>query len=421
MTHPTDTIRTKPLFWLALALVVSLCWTTTARADWPQFRGPNRTGKAEAQNLLKTWPEGGPERLWENDQVGYGFSSAAVTDQGIYTTGMEGKQGYVYALDLDGNLRWKKNYGEGWNGPHRGARCTPTVHDGKLYIMTSHALAICYDARTGKQVWQVDTKEKFGARQIIWGITENPLIVEGKVIFSPGGEEVGVVALDPETGETIWTCKGIDDQSGYCSPIVVKRGGKTIIAQLMGTTFVGIEADTGKLLWRVERKPEPAYKIQAVSPIYEDGIFYVTTGDGGRRGQMFRLNEDGTGVTRGWSDAELDTLHGGLILHEGHIYGTSHKNNRNKWLCVELKTGEIKAMIDGVGKSSVVYADGLLYGYGHKGRVGLLKPEPDDFRVISSFRITKGKGPHWAHPSITDGKMYLRHGRYLWAYDISAD
>ena len=390
-------------------------------ADWAQFRGPNRDGKSQESGLLEEWPEGGPEQLWSTDDLGFGFASAAVADGTIYTTGLEDKTGYIYALNLDGELKWKQAYGKAWTGSHSGTRTTPTVYKGKLYIMSGHGKAACFDAGTGRRIWSVDTQEKFGARNINWGITECPLITGDKVIFTPGGEEVGVVALDPDTGETIWVCEGIKDKSGYCSPITIERGGKTIILQLMATTVVGIEADTGRLLWRVKRKPEPPYGIQAVLPVYEDGMFYITTGDGGERGQMFRISEDGTEIERGWSDTELDTLHGGLVLHNGHIYGASHKNNAGKWLCMSLRTGEVKAMIDGVGRGSVVFADGLLYCYGHKGTVGLIKPHPGDYRMISSFKITKGRGPHWAHASISDGRLYLRHGKYMFAYDISAE
>ncbi len=409
-----------------LLAVLSVCFGLSAAhaagGDWPQFRGPERDGKAYTEtDLLDKWPEDGPEQVWVNDELGFGFASAAVSGDRIYTTGLEDEKGYIYALDLDGNLKWKTSYGKGWSGARRGTRTTPTVHNGNLYIMTGHAKAACYDAKTGEEVWAVDTKEKFGARNIRWGITESPLVMEDKAIFTPGGKNAGVVALDPQTGETVWVCEEVNDKSGYCSPFTIQRGGKTIIVQLMGSTFVGIRADNGKLLWRAPRKPTPDYHIQAVHPVYKDGLFYLTSGYGGRRGQMFKLNEAGTGVTRGWSDSELDCHHGGLVLYKGHVYGASHANNRNKWLCMNLKTGEVAAKTGAVGKGAVIFADGMLYTYGKRGRMGLVNPDPDNFHMISSFRVKKGRGPHWAHPSIADGRLYLRHGAYMFAYDIATE
>jgi outer membrane protein assembly factor BamB len=404
---------------LAACALLAAVAGAPARADWPQFRGPNRNGKAKTEHeLMKEWPEDGPPRLWTTDVLGRGFASAAVTDEFIYTTGREGERGYIYALDHGGALQWKVHYGPAWTDSHPGTRCTPTVHDGRLYIMSGHGLAGCYDAETGEEVWTVDTMEKFGARQINWGITENVLVTGGRAIFTPGGKDAGVVALDPETGETLWVCGEVNDESGYGSPILIRRGGRNIIVQLMATTMVGIEAESGRLLWRVERKPEPPYHIQAVPPVYEDGMLYVTTGDGGRREQMFRLGPDGTEVSRGWDGARLDTLHGGLILHRGRIYGASHENHTGDWFCLDLRSGEVEARMKHAGRAGLTFADGLLYGYGHRGRMMLVNPDPDNFRVISSFRITKGRGPHWAHPSISDGRLYLRHGRYMFAYDI---
>ena len=61
----------------------------------------------------------------------------------------------------------------------------------------------------------------------------------------------------------------------------------------------------------------------------------------------------------------------------------------------------------------------MLYAYNERsGAVGLVKPARDKFEVISQFRITKGSGPHWAHPVIVDGVLYVRHGEALMAYKV---
>lgn len=402
----------------AVTLLLGAVALHAGQDTWPQFRGPNRDGKAAGRGLLKEWPDDGPDELWAYGELGFGFGSASVTEHAIYVTGMEGDEGFVYALDLDGKLSWKASYGRDWDRGHRGSRTTPTVYEGRVYAISAYGQVVCYDAVTGRRVWAVDTMQEFGARNISWGITESPLVVDGMVIVSPGGDNAGVVALDPASGRTIWVCADVNDRSGYCSPIVVNRGGRTIIAQLMASTFVGIDAGSGKLLWREVRNPSPSHGIQAVSPVYQNGKFYVTSGYGGQRGQMFELSADGAAVTRGWHDSELDCHHGGLVLLDGHIYGAADRNNRNQWLCMELETGTVAAMIAGVGKGSVVYADGMLYTYGERGEMGLVKPDPADFRLVSSFRVSRGDGPHWAHPSIAGGRLYIRHGAYLIAHDI---
>ncbi len=409
---------------LAILCAATLIGTAARSADvgWPQFRGPNRDGKAApGTKLLKVWPEGGPKQLWVHSTLGDGYGSPAVTASGIFITGMEDKEGFLYALELDGKLRWRTSYGRDWEGGHRGSRTTPTVWNGKLYLMSGYGRAACYDEKTGKELWAVDTMAKFGARNITWGITESPLVLEDKAIFTPGGPKAGVVALHPETGETVWVCEELGDISGYCSPILIERGGRKIILQLMGTTFVGIDASTGKLLWRETRVPTPSYNIQAVSPVYENGRVYITSGYGGERGQMFTLNADGTAVTSVWRDSQLDCHHGGLVVLNGLIYGAADRNHRNQWLCLKLETGEVVAKTEAVGKGSVVFADGMLYTLGEKGEMGLVDPDAAAFRMVSSFKIPAGgSGPHWAHPSIAAGRLYIRHATRLFVYDITA-
>lgn len=407
-------IVTIVFIWVALFSVTA--------GDWPQFRGPNRDGKAVTErNLLPAWPDDGLEPVWVYEGLGEGYSSAAVTEDGVFITGMEDGEGFAYALTLDGELRWKSSYGREWARSHRGARTTPTVHNGRLYLLSAYGNAVCLDAQTGETVWAVDTMERFGARNLSWGITESPLVLEDKVIFSPGGPEIGVVALHPETGGTVWTTEGINDPSGYCSPILIRQGGKDIIAQLMAETFIGIRADDGTLLWREVRRPTPSHHIQAVSPVFDGERFYVTSGYGGERGEVYRLIGDGTRVTSERRDSDLDCHHGGVVLLDGFVYGAADRNHRNQWLCMNLVSGNIAARIRGVGKGSVVYADGRLYTLAENGTLGLVDPDPENFHLISSFRVPSGgRGPYWAHPSIAGGRLFIRHAANLYVYDINA-
>ena len=421
---PQTARRSKRIFTIFPYVFAIVCFTAAqAWGNWPQFRGPERDGiAATGPTLLSSWPDDGPSQLWVYDQLGEGYSSAAITDDGIYVTGMEGETGFMYALDHNGQLKWKTAYGPEWERSYRGSRTTPTVYNGKLYLMSGYGLAACLDAESGDKIWSVDTDQTFGARNIRWGITESPLVLEDKVIFSPGGPEAGIVALHPETGETVWVCEDVKDRSGYCSPILVEHEGRRIIAQLMATTFVGIDADTGELLWRKERQRTPAHNIQAVSPVFSDGLFYITSGYGGERGVMLRLDitDDSATVTPVWRDSELDCQHGGVILYNGFIYGASDRNNRNHWVCLNLRTGDVAGKIRGVGKGSVSFADGMLYTLSERGQMGLVRADPENFAMVSSFQVPSGgSGPHWAHPSIANGRLYIRHASSLFVYDLT--
>lgn len=420
---PTRILRDLGSLSARVCVLIAAILAPDAANAWPQFRGPERDGKAgDGPPLLASWPDGGPPLVWTFDRLGEGYSSAAIGPDAIFLTGMEGETGYLYALDREGQLLWRSPYGPEWSRNYRGSRTTPTVHNGRIYLLSGFGRAVCFDAATGRELWAVDTMAAFGARNLTWGITESPLALDDKVIFSPGGPNAGVVALHPDTGATVWVCAEVNDLSGYCSPILVEWGGRRIIAQLMGATFIGIEADTGRLLWREPRRPAPAHNIQAVSPVFAEGRFYLTSGYGGQRGALYRLDASGAGVTRVWQESNLDCQLGGLILRQGFVYGASDRNHRGQWLCLDLEDGTVAAMTPGVGKGSVAFADGLLYTLSERGVMGLVRADPGDFRLISSFRVPSGgPGPHWAHPSISGGRLYIRHASSLFVYGISAD
>lgn len=397
---------------LALLTMVS----AARAADWPQFRGPDRDGTSPETGLLKQWPAEGPKEIWSYDGLGEGYSSAAVADGIVYTCGMIDKEGHLFAFDLNGNLKYKVKYGPEWtkSGNYPGTRTTPTIDGDRLYLMSGQGRIACYNAKTGEPVWHVDTFDEFGGRNIRWGISESVLIDGDKAICTPGGRDATVVALNKMTGETLWTSKGLSEMSAYCSPMVVERGPNRLILTMVEKSIAGLDAATGKVYWTVPHKV--SYDIQAVSPLYKDGVMFVTNGY--RKGSHgFALSPDGAGIEKKWSEKSLDVHHGGVVLVDGDIHGAS---TRGQWICLELATGKVKFSEKLVGKGSVIYVDGMLYGYGEKGQAGLIEITPAGYKLVSSFRVTKGGGPHWAHPAISDGRLYLRHGQVLMAYDIKA-
>lgn len=397
---------------LALLMTISAAHA----ADWPQFRGPNRDGTSSETGLVKQWPAGGPQELWSYEGLGEGFSSIAIADGTVYTCGMIDKEGTLFAFDQSGNVKYKVNYGPEWtkSGNYPGARTTPTIDGDRLYLMSGQGRIACYNAKTGDPVWHVDTFDQFGGKNIRWGVSESVLIDGEKAICTPGGKDATVVALNKTTGETIWTSKGLSELSAYCSPMVVDRGPNRVILTMVEKSIAGLDAGTGKVYWTVPHKV--SYDIQAVSPLYMDGVMFVTNGY--RKGSHgFALSPDGTSIEKKWSEKSLDVHHGGVVLVDGNIHGASA---RGQWICLELGSGKVKFSDKLVGKGSVIYADGMLYGYGEKGQAGLIKITPDGYELVSSFRVKKGGGPHWAHPAISDGRLYLRHGQALMCYDIKA-
>ena len=135
--------------------------------------------------------------------------------------------------------------------------------------------------------------------------------------------------------------------------------GRRIIVTLTAKALIGVDAATGELLWRHGWKPGTG--IHPVSPVCEDGRIYVTSGYGGERGEMLELAEDGRSITKKWADSKLDCHHGGVIVHKGHVYGASDRNRPGQWICLDLETGQVAAETPAVDKGSIAFADGRLY------------------------------------------------------------
>lgn len=407
---------------IALILILLLTGTICYGDDWPQFRGPTRDGKSAETGLLKKWPEDGPELLWSVDGLGIGFSSVAIADGSIYPTGMLDGEGSLFAYDLAGNLKWKESYGPEWTGSHKGTRTTPTVDSERIYVFSGTGKMVCFNARTGEKIWQVDTLKEFDGKNIRWGMSGSPLIDGDKVYCTPGGTKGTIVALDKMTGKTIWATTGLDELSAYSSAILIERGGNRLLINMIQKSVVCVNPDNGKLIWR-EPYVTPS-DTGSVTPVYKDGCLYVTSAierEFTRGGVMFELSADGTSVTEKWNDQTLDCGHGGVVLVDGHLYGSTFDGiPKGDWICLDWDSG--KVMYDNKwngNKGSIIYADGMLYCYDENtGDVALVKPSPKRFEIVSSFRITEGEGQHWAHPAISNGRLYIRHGDALMAYDI---
>lgn len=367
---------------------------------------------------MKSWPKEGPNTLWVAEGLGKGFSSAVTSNGRVYTTGEHDFKEILFAFDNTGKELWRKEYSAAHHGGgFPGTRTTPTVHGDAVYVISSLGKVVCMDAASGEERWAVDTMARFAggdSEKYVprWAIAESVLIDGNKVICTPGAPEATVAALHKDTGETIWTTTGVSDLSAYCSARIFDNGRIRQIVTLTSKSMLGIDPDSGKLLWT--HNYPASWDIHANSPLFFNNIIYVSDGYG-HGGKAFRLADDGSGVKEIWKEDTLDIHHGGGVLFNGRIYGAS---NRGKWMALDVQTGKVVAQGKGTGKGAVVFADGLLYGYGESGRVGIVDPKSDKLDPISQFRVTLGNGQHWAHPTISNGRLYIRHGDVLLCYDL---
>ena len=386
---------------------------------WPEFHGPNRDNISLDKGLLKKWPDGGPKVIWHYQGCGGGFSMVSIADGMIFTAGDFDDGEKVIALDMEGELLWKSSNGESWTGPHPGSRTTPTYDDGTLYHMNPVGRVAAYRARSGKEIWSVDLKTEFGARYGTWAMAEN-VAVEGDLLFCvPGGSKGLVVALEKHTGKTVWVNNDFDETAAYCSPVLVTYNGVRQFITLTQKSVVGIDVHNGKMLWS---HPHVAQHDQNVtSPVFQDGYVFAASGHAAG-GRLLKIDADSHGVSQVWFNTSLDNCHGGVILIDGCLYGSGCRTGKVGFFCADFLTGQRKYSDNTLGKLSLTYADGMLYGLSDRGKMWLMETAGDGFEIAGQFDVPRDdRGPCFAHPVVCGGRMYIRRGGNLYAYDIRAE
>ena len=159
--------------------------------------------------------------------------------------------------------------------------------------------------------------------------------------------------------------------------------------------------------------------ILANTPIYQDSALWISNG-WDRESVMLEIAPDGQSVSEKFLERTFDNQNHGVVLVDGFLYGSNFTGrNSGKWVCMNWRTGEITWVGQFHSKGSVIYADGMLYCYEEqRGNLALVRADPENFDVISSFRVTAGAGPHWARPSIYNGMLLIRHGDKLIGYRL---
>ena len=424
----------KFAFYIGLGLTLSNA-SCMFGEDWPTFRGPNRTAVVNDSKLLKSWPEEGPKLLWEGSGAGRGYSSLAIVGNKMYTLGdglstQKDTDEYLSCFDkATGKQLWATKTGSPWTSGQanwQSSRSTPTVDDGRVYVVTPEGQLVCCSATDGKVIWRKDFKKDFdGKKADGWGYSESVLVDGNKVICTPGGATSTVVALDKKTGETLWSCKNPDDRgAGHASVVISKVGNLKVYVQSTGSGLMGF-SDSGSLLWSY-----PIVKNTAVipTPIVREDLVFFPVG--------YKRDKGGSALLRQVPSAngsvaieevygmnqDLANKHGGVVLVGDYVYGDTDSDG--KPYCAELMTGDIKwnnQRGSGTGSAVVIAGGDRLYIRFESGKMVLAEASPEAYKEVSSFQIPgtgNGERPSWSHPVILEGKLYLREQDKILCYNI---
>ncbi len=410
----------KQISFLIVAAVVLLSCTDNEIAQW---RGPARDGIYPDRDLLKEWPAGGPALLLKIENIGKGLSQPVVYRDIIYITGLKHDSvDVISAFNMDGTLVWEKVFSTAWQRIYPESRGTPTIENNKIYLIGGSGELVCLNAKNGALIWKQNPHTLFEGKYQHYGIVESVLLTGKAALYVTGGENTTVVAYDKTTGGLLWKSKSTGGPKSYASSSLIAWGGKQIALVQSANDLIGIDVETGEVLWTYNTIQYHVIKGKgegANTPLFYNGDIFITYGND-QPGLMFSLSEDAKSIRLKWKNELLDTHHGGLVLLDGVIYASNMiDNTRGNWAAVDWQTGETLWEENWFTKGSVIAADGMLYFYEEKsGNVALVQPDRQQLKIVSSFKIDDGEGPHWAHPTIHKGMLFIRHGSVLMGYDL---
>lgn len=397
----------------AAILTATAVASNQTTGDWPQWRGPNRDGKSAETGLMKSWPAGGPRLVWKASGAGIGYSSMSTSEGRLYTVGARGGREYVHAFDVaTGRKLWEFDNGaEFSNDRGNGPRGTPTIDGPRLYVLGASGDLTCLDKVTGNRIWSVNVLRTFGGRNPTWGLSESPLVAGSRVLVNAGGPNASIVALDKTSGRVLWRTQS--DGAGYSSAVLQRVGDVEQAVFFTASRAVGVDVRDGRLLWEYPRVANRVANI--ATPVVHQNFVFLSS-DYGTGAALLRLEPNGNRVTASevYFTRAMRNHHSSSVLVGDTLYGFSSAI----LTALNFADGAERWKHRSVGKGSLVYADGHLYLFSENGVVGLAEATPEAYREKGRFEIQQGPLPTWAHPIISNGRLYLRDQDNIYAYDV---
>ncbi len=421
-----------PLIFLTLFSIVN----SLVADDWPQFQGPHSNGTSDEQGLLHSWKGRGPPELWSAN-LGAGFGGAAVSKGKVYLLDRHGDEFDVLrCFDLDsGKELWNFRHQAKGRLPHNGSRTVPTIDDEAIYGIGPFGTVYCIDRATHEPRWVVDLPQIYGATPPHFGYAQSPLPYGNLIIVAPMSDDVGLVALDKESGREIWRSEGVGTSHSTPNLIRVSDQDQIVFLSnwLQSGTTTGFDPKTGGLLWQYIN-----YNIRLPIPAassFGDGRIFLTGGyDAGS--VLLSIDHTQKGRTR---IGELFRISKGSQIHlpffiAGHIYMMTNENSNQRrgryenggLMCLNLNGDEVwrTGNSPNFGRGNMIYADGMLIIQdGIDGTLRLVDPSPEGYRQMaeaSIFPVEDGEDDQkmWAPMALSDGRLVLRSQSELKCVDL---
>lgn len=402
--------------------------------DWPQYLGPERNSTSSQKNILRTWPQTGPEVLW-TASVGIGYGGPVIKDGKVYLLDRDDKVGdNLRCFDLStGKELWNFQYEAPGSVMFPGSRSVPTVDGNHVYTCGPYGDLYCIDINTHKPAWKKNIWKDFGGEQIpMWAITQCPLVYNDLLILASQAPQAGVVAYEKVIGNLKWKTPYIG-QVGYVSPAIVKIDGKDHVVMISASgrdgskgKVVGIETLSGKILWEYTNW-NCHIPVPSAVDAGENRILIVGGYELGATMIKVEKKTDGNYETKEiFTTEEFGGQTKTPLLYNGYFYAQYGTNNRRDGMVCMNMNGQImwktKRAPD-FNKGSMILADGVILATDGAKTLYLVQPDPSGFKAIASAELLKeggtggndqmasrvgGATQNWAPLALSNGKLIIR-------------
>lgn len=402
--------------------------------NWANFRGPTDQGLADEAKLPLKWSET-ENVVWKTPVEGKAWSSPVVWGDRVYLTNAnpEGTRLSVVAIDKNtGAVIYNKplhsvvlpQYCHPFNSY---ASPSPVIEDGRLYVSFGSPYNACLDAATGDVLWQ---RTDFVCNHFR-GPGSSPMLFEDRLVLHfDGSDQQYVVALDKQTGETLWRTDrtvnydDVDAATGqiklegdmrkaYSTPIVIDVKGEPLLVSLGSMALYGYSPSDGKEKWRADFVGSHS---GACRPVLYKGLIYFSTGSGG---ELWALKPDGAGVLDSsqivWKQKRAVPKRSSIVIVDDRIYMVDDMGVAS---CVSTKTGEEiwRERLGGNFSASLIHADGRIYFFDQEGQTNVVKTG-DEFEVLATNQLEAGL---YASPAVSGSALFVRTPTQLYRLEDRA-
>lgn len=400
-----------------IAALCALLSAPLAAEDWPQLLGPARNGIYAGSDLAQSWPPAGPAVVWKRD-VGQGFSAPVVAHGRLILFHRVANRETVEAMDAKtGRKVWLFDYPTAYRddfGFDEGPRAAPVIAGERIYTLGAEGVLHALDFATGKKLWSVATREKFGAPKGFFGAAFGLLVEGGKVLANVGGPNgAGIVAFDQETGKVLWTATS--DEASYSAPAVATIGGARHALFLTRAGFVDLDSETGKVRYQMRWRSRNDASVNAATPLVIGDMVFLSASYG-TGATVLRLA--GSQWEKLWaSDDVLSNHYATSVYRDGYLYGYHGRQEYGPSLrSVELKTGKVRWSVDDFGAGTLILAGDRLLLLRESGELVVAPATPEGFHAAAKARLMEGTVR--AYSALAEGLLYVRNQTTLACFNL---